>query len=153
MLQSEPASPVTKTSVTAPVHRQGFTLMELMITVAIIGILAAIAYPSYTEYVRRGQRAEARTVLLEATQFMQRFYASNDRYDTATLPAALQRSPANGTQLYAIGIAAGATRTAYTLQAVPQNSMSADKCGTFTITSVGQRGVTGGTASVADCWK
>ena len=59
----------------------GFTLIELMITVAIVGILGAIAYPSYVAYVKRGKRAEARTILLDDAQFMQRFYSANNRYD------------------------------------------------------------------------
>jgi type IV pilus assembly protein PilE len=58
----------------------GFTLIELMIVVAVIGILAAIAYPSYTEYVLRGRRAEARTALIELMQQQERFYTQNGTY-------------------------------------------------------------------------
>jgi type IV pilus assembly protein PilE len=133
----------------------GFSLIELAITVTIIGVLASIAFPSYTNYVLRGHRAEARTVMLEASQFMQRFYAANDRYNTAVLPAALTRSPATGAQLYSIQIQQGATltRSTYTLLAIPQGRMAGDKCGTLTINSVGQRGITGATATVEECWK
>lgn len=138
----------------APPHGKtsGFSLIELMIAVAIVGILAAIAYPSYRQQVERGRRAEARTVLLEAAQFMQRYYGANDTYAGAVLPPALSRSPANGTQLYSIVLAAGANRSTYTLQAVPQGVMSNDKCGTMSIDSSGRKTVTG-TASVAECWK
>ena len=58
---------------------QGFTLIELMIVVAVIGILASIAYPSYREYVAKSRRAEAKTVLLSAQQWMERFYTENFR--------------------------------------------------------------------------
>ncbi|MDP9140338.1 MAG: type IV pilin protein [Pseudomonadota bacterium] len=123
-----------------------------MITVAIIGILVAIAYPSYTESVRKGQRAEARTILLEAAQFMQRSYANNDTFAGAVLPASLTRSPQAGTQLYTISIVAGATRTTYTLQAVPSGILASDKCGTLTLNNAGQRGATGAYGA-ANCWK
>ena len=131
---------------------RGFTLLELMIVVAIVGILAGVAYPSYIGYVKRAQRTEARTVLMDASQFMQRFYAANNRYDTAVLPAALTRAPTNGAQRYTIRIAAGVTRTAFTLEAVPMGTMSTDKCGRITLNQAGVRGRSG-TETLEKCWK
>lgn len=139
---------------------QGFTLIELMITVAIVAILAAVAYPSYAQYIRRGQRAAARTTMLEAAQYMQRFYAANERYDTqrdgvtaVALPDNLKVSPSSGSKSYDISLQA-VDPTSYTLQAVPAGALTGDKCGTYTLTSTGTRGVAGGaTATVADCWR
>jgi type IV pilus assembly protein PilE len=58
----------------------GFTLLELMITVAIVGILAKLVYPSYVEYVKRGKRAELTTIMLASAQFMERYYTENRQY-------------------------------------------------------------------------
>jgi len=136
----------------------GFTLIEVMIVVAVVAILAAIAYPSYQEQIRRGQRAEARTQLLEAAQFMQRFYATNDSYNqvrgggAVALPAQLTQSPPTGGARYNIQLA-NLTAVGYTLQAVPAGPMAGDRCGTITLDSNGRRNVVGATATAEECWR
>lgn len=74
----------------------GFTLIELMIVVAVVGILSAIAMPSYNEYIRRGHRAEARAGLLQAAQWLERAATSNGTYPlTAAFPASLKTVPSS----------------------------------------------------------
>lgn len=146
---------------------QGFTLIELMITVAIIGLLASVALPSYSSYVARARRADARTQLIQAAQFMQRFYSANDSYSTdrasngvfTVMPSTLQQSPPDGTAIYQLDTTAPSTNS-YTLSIVPVSGGPAanDKCGTLTLTSTGVRGckISGNACTTAqrdECWK
>lgn len=146
------------------IRMSGFSLIELMITVAIVGILASIALPSYTRYVAKARRADARTQLVQVAQFMQRFYAANDSFATdragnavlGQVPANLLHSPADGSALYDLSIPAGSlTVASFEIDMVPVvgGAMSNDPCGTFTLTSAGLRGVTGTAMSRDDCWR
>ena len=137
---------------------RGFTLLELMIVVALVGILAAVAYPSYVEHVRRTHRAEAKAMLLEAAQWSERYYTLNSTYASAALPTNLTQSPhGSGSAAYTIGFimlpaASAPNATQMYLQAVPTGSMSGDKCGTIVISNIGSQMLIGNTASYDQCW-
>lgn len=127
----------------------GFTLIELMITVAIVGILAAIAYPSYTEYVLRGNRTEGQAFLNDAAARQERYYAQNNTY--ADTPEKLGYSSANSaTSLYSLGIS-DTTASTYTLKATTLKTDA--KCGDFTLKENGEKTKSGTASSLSDCWK
>lgn len=142
---------------------KGFTLIELMIVVAIVGILAAVAYPSYREYVLRSHRTDAKSALLSAAQRMEKFYTEKMTYDTATLGTAAGdiASTKSADEFYTIGFdttptAAGAcsatattnsTANDFRLCATPTGTQSGDSCGIFSISNIGVK-----TPTTARCW-
>lgn len=121
----------------------GFTLIEIMIVVTIIGILAGIAYPNYQEHVRNSRRTAAMGCVMEQAQFMERLYSATMTYVGAN-PAAC---PGAVTQFYNVAIGSR-TATTYTITATPAGAQVGDRCGNLTINQNGVRG-----AGAADCWR
>ena len=133
-------------------HLFGFTLIELMITVAIVGILAAIAYPSYQDSVRKSWRANGASCLMELAQGMERRFTGNSSYVGTNLPPSGCPTEGGMAARYGFSFAVAATATAFTLRAVPVagGPQASDTCGTLTIDQTGLKGSAG---TVSDCWR
>lgn len=130
----------------------GFTLVELLIAVAVIAILAAIAYPSYQRQVMQSRRAKAQVCLSELVQFMERFYTTNMRYDqtaagvAVTLP--LTTCAADLATQYNFAFSAPPTATTYAVSANAIGAQTRDTgCTVLTLNSTGQK------MPAAGCWK
>lgn len=140
-------------------HR-GFTLIELMIVVAVVAILATVAIPAYNDSVRKSRRGQAKADLMELAQNLERFHTVHNTYGPAggtpafTLPFAVSPREAaggGGTAYYNLAITpASHTASAFVLTATPVEgtSQASDSCGTLSITHAGQKSATG----VGQCW-
>ena len=143
----------------------GFTLVELMIVVIIIGVLASIAYPAYIENVQTTKRSKAQADLMELASFLERRFTENNSYlipngatDTmASPPAACATAggcvpaldPGISYNYYNYSFSAAPTQTTFVLQTVPQNAQTADKCGTMTYSQSGIKTA----ALTSNCWR
>lgn len=133
----------------------GFTMVELMIVVAIIAILAAIAIPSYRRYVVRANRTEASKALADLAARQERFYYTNNGF-TGTL-ADLNGTTTMATRHYAFSMVASAASVApatYTVTATPTGTQASDdvECKTISLDNIGRWSSTGATTNDPKCW-
>lgn len=146
----------SETSYTMKLRQAGITLIELMTVLIIVSILASIAIPSYSQYVKRSHRAEAKSALLQNAQFLERNFTVTNNYSndgggdaltSGSLP--VQRTPKDGGEIkYTITLENDGT--SFELKAVPEGVMNDDECGTMSITNTGLKDSTKGDS--AKCW-
>ena len=127
----------------------GFTLIEMLIVIALMGILGAIAYPAYNGLIEKARREEAKRTLVEASQMLEGYYTMNMNY-TGSVAAgevkdAVYKVNTDFSEYYTLTAAASAST--FTLSATPTGSQTGDDCGTLTISQTGKT-----TPSSTGCW-
>ena len=126
---------------------RGFTLIELMITIVIVAIIVAIAFPSYSEYVQRSRRSDGASALSRATMVME-----SCRSDLASYTGCAGRVAATSDEGF-YNITVAVTSSSYTLTATALGVQAQDaRCNTLTLDSQGTKGYTGSAPDVATCW-
>lgn len=126
---------------------RGFTLIEIMIVIAIIGIVLTISIPGYNEYLKKGRRAEVVSLLSEQAQSLERFYTKNNVYTGITGLSA-------GNDFYTLTPTITDQTFLLTAARKTGTAMATDKCGDFTLTNTGVRSMNNATTGLTtkDCW-
>ncbi|MEX0731357.1 MAG: type IV pilin protein [Aquisalimonadaceae bacterium] len=134
-------------------RQQGFSFIEIMVVVIIIGIIAAVAFPSYGRYVEQSRRSEATSALTNVAQQMERCYTATASYQNCIADSAFNAEDRLPTEsrFYEIAVDAPTTNT-YTLTAVRVQADNRNTCGNLTLNHQGRRGVTNTDSTVDACW-
>ena len=131
---------------------RGFTLIEAMIVVAILGIIVAFGYPSYRDQVMKSRRAEGMGELLELADRLERYYSDKGTYDGVTAADIFHASTAKDHYTLAI-VDAETDDMQFAVTATPKNGQEKDKCKTFKLTSQGVKTLIDSSLNADDCWK
>ncbi len=135
---------------------RGFTLIELMIAVAVVGILVSVAYPSFAKQIAKSRRSDAKSALLNCAQMLERFNTQSGTYSAsadATVNGACTGATKSGYySMPTTNVPSASNASAFTIVATPTGSQSSDACGSMTFTQDGTKGVSGGTLPSAACW-
>lgn len=130
------------------VKTSGFTLIEVMVVVAVISVLAAIAWPMFEEQSMKGRRANAIISLTRVSNELNKYFSDNETYVDYSISAAATANLKN----YTITLTE-LTANTYTVTATPTGAQADDAdCTTLTINHLGQKGYTGAAPSAARCW-
>jgi type IV pilus assembly protein PilE len=136
---------------TSPGAQRGVTLIELMIVMVVVGILAAIAIPSYRNYVIRVKRTDAKRELMSYSSRLERCFTRGNDYTAAACTIDFTGGITNAEGTYTTTAVMDANT--YTLTAAPQGGQADDtSCGSFTINQAGVQGIIGGTLTAQQCW-
>jgi len=128
-------------------HPDGMTLIELLIVLAVMGILMATAIPGYRNYALRVNRSEAIRMLLQASMCQQRLIANSGQYDTS------QCKPGSGQNRYQLSYEPPDSQgRTYLALAIPQDSQQADPCGSLSLDQNGAKGISNADMSITKCW-